>query len=120
MSKCPICNDTGLAVVWNKTREISMKEPCSCQAGDAWKKEVLCHDSILSKFMQNETKCTACDKPNPEEKRVKTKTTIVPSCRVKDDCYEPGRDIYESHEVEPCDEAITDEITDTTIEEFLK
>jgi len=54
-------------------------------------------------------------------KRKRYKKTVIPrgGWMVKDECVDDDRDTYGPEEVEPCDVEITDEITDTTIEDII-
>jgi len=93
MSKCPACNDKGYITIQDIIAGLAVEYDAPCP---------LCTDII--KIL--ESKRDAATK--------KFKTTVIPDA----ECYFPDED--DSRLAQTCGKEVEDEITTTTIEEFLK
>ena len=93
MSKCPACDDKGHVTIADTIAGMSVEYDAPCP---------ICTDiiEILESIRDNATK--------------KKKTTVIPDA----ECYFPDED--DDRLAKPCGKEVEDEITTTTIEEFLK
>jgi len=93
VSKCPACNDKGSVTIADTVAGVAVEYDAPCP---------ICTDiiEILESIRDNATK--------------KKKTTVIPDA----ECYFPDED--DDRLAKPCGKEVEDEITTTTIEEFLK